>query len=190
MALDFNVQGPIALRVGIEGANLNDTDILGYTTNSDLFSVQMQRTSNIAQSTDQGEEPGDIIHTGSTVVVSGVLAKWNAVYSEVLQYLMRAPGSTAEGQAGRIGQRWIKGFPAGTTNCFQAELRPASNQVGAYWYNFPRCYGDENMFSIREHGNVPKLLAFTFIAIRKGAAVGVISDGLTGTDPVYRKGQA
>lgn len=172
MALDFNVQGPIGLWIRLETDGPAALQLLGYTTNQSLFSMDMQRSSVIAESTDQGDEPGDVIHAGTVCVVSGVLSKWDIDFQAALKALVRAPGGVLEGDAGLIGQRWIKGpsTAADPTTCFEAELRPATPDVGAYVYNFPRCYGDENMFGFTEHGNTPQFLPFTFTAIRKDVA--------------------
>ena len=157
MASTFNIQGPTSLSIQSATAGYN---VLGYTDNEDLISVDIQHTLDPYTSTETGSEPAALIYTGVIATISATLIKWDTAQKDTLLGTMWEVTNGAPGM-GVYGQNIFDSTNFGNVENLGVKITPtATANIETYAYTFDTCWLD----AIQETGwgNAPKRLVVTF----------------------------
>lgn len=171
MAAGFVVPGPTVIKI--------DTNILGYTDNDDLISIDFEDFNEILTSTDNGDEPAEIVYRGRIAIITANLVKWDTAQAVLMQ---QPPGATGgEGDAGVIGSQWIAG-----NHHWEVAIEPITS--GKFGYTFDRCIvNGANSVQFSDFGNTHQRLRVQFLAFRTHGTDTTVGDGSDATIKLYTR---
>lgn len=168
----FEVLGPMAVQVSLPAAIATFVN-LGYTPNNERPTFDLDRHYEELGSTEFGDEPEQIIHTGARGLLQFSLSKWADDTFDSL-WAVCTPTGTAEGarwHAGEIGSLYVGG--ASTTSfMFGVKFTPPGTPTAQRpAIIFPSCMmlgpGSVRNF---EFGNTGTRLAFSLL-VRRSAVI-------------------
>ena len=169
MAATFNVQGPVALQIKQQAPGTTTAsgfELLGYTDNDDLISVEIDNMMEPHFATETGKEPAALIYHGTIATISATLIKWDTtIKDKLIETIWEGVGGTL----GTVGQNQFDDANFDNVLGLQIKLVPTStDNIETYSYQFFKCY----LESMQETnwGNAPKKLVLTFKATRATTA--------------------
>jgi len=154
MALGFIVHGPTKVLIA-ETAGATPSDVLGYTDNNDLISLELEYPTEPIFTTRLGNIPEAYIHLGVIGRLTMTLVKWEVTFLSRL--IMQVPGVPgAEGGTGTIG-----GIKTSGEGNFSLQIAGIASEVE---YTMGNCYIDGPVRRM-DFGNRPSRIGLNFICL-------------------------
>lgn len=175
MALEYTVAGPCELRWGVSGADtLGEVpNVIGYTTNDDLFTIRLATFHDIVKSTALGDEPAEVVYTGRVALITGTI-----VYADLTQLdklVSQITNGTNANWNTIIGSQYVASSQA-------IALAIVPKIVGKTAFIFPRVIPDNEFFAFMDFGNTARKYPISFMAIRNnGLSSSTPGDGSINT---------
>mgnify|MGYP004450309631 FL=1 len=171
MALGFVVHGPTKVLFNTAAGTTAPANVLGYTDNNDLISLDMEYPQEPIFTTRSGSIPEAYIHLGLIGRLTMTLVKWDAGILETLMYALPGDADT-EADVGTIG-----GVKTTGKGNFSLRISGISSNIA---YTMQNCYLDGSIRRM-DFGNRPSRIGLNFICLPHEATPGT----LAATDEVY-----
>jgi|TARA_R100000501_G_C2610654_1_gene105342 hypothetical protein len=170
MGLEFEVHGPTQVLFH-NSAGSTPTNVLGYTDNNDLVSLEMEYPQEAIYTTRSGNIPEAHIHMGVIGRLTMTLVKWDADFLTDIMHAL--PGAAvAEGDVGQIG-----GLKTTGEGNFSIKI---SSSASEHTYTMKNCYLDGPVRRL-DFGNKPSRIGLNIICLPYEASEGTLAV----TDSVY-----
>jgi hypothetical protein len=171
MALAFEVHGPTQVLFDNSAGAASPANVLGYSDNNDLISLELEYPSEPIYTTRSGSIPEAYIHLGVVGRLTVTLAKWDKEFITDISHAL--PGSaTAESDVGTIG-----GIKDDGNGNFSMKILSAAS---THHYTMKNCYLDGSIRRL-DFGNKPSRIGLNIICLPYESTPGTLG----AADSVY-----